>query len=399
MKPTQTHRFARWALATLLLCTALTMGVASATQRVALLVGNAAYAQAPLVNPVNDARAMAQQLTALGFQVTRLENASKRDIERAIVDFEGQLGPDTTGLFYYAGHGVQVRGRNYLVPVDAAIESESHVRIEAVDVDMLTSAMDHAGSKVNFIILDACRNNPFERRLRGASRGLAAVDAAAGTLIAYATAPGSVAEDGDGRNGVYTEALLDALSRPGLQAEQVFKQVRVRVAERTAERQIPWESSSLTGNFVFNQSGPPAGGSPPPLALAPPLAQQASSCADVVGAWSNSVPGTGCESIVHIFRAADGGLAIREDGCASATGTARLSGRRLDMDWAVPLCTGHTTVELDASCDLGRGEVVMPANFLLCAGRHAVTMRRLPDDLPRVQRFREQLRRAGLVPD
>jgi uncharacterized caspase-like protein len=225
--------------------------------RIALVVGNAAYAQAPLRNPTNDARAMGARLTALGFDVTTVVDADRRTLEGAIIEFTRKLDEDTAGLFYYAGHGLQLRGRNYLVPVDAAFDHESEVRIQAVDVDLVLSEMEWAGNRLNIVILDACRNNPFERRFRGsASRGLAAIDAARGTLIAYATAPGAVAADGSGDNGLYTRELLRALSVPGLTAEEVFKRVRIGVARATDERQIPWESSSLTGDFVFHR--PPA---------------------------------------------------------------------------------------------------------------------------------------------
>ena len=221
-------------------------------QRVALVIGNADYQAAPLKNPVNDARAMATRLAQLGFGVTKLENATRKQMGAAIEQFERALGPEKVGLFYYAGHGMQVRDKNYLVPVDANLEAESSARYHAVDVNGITEAMEYAGSKVNFIILDACRDNPFKAAKRGGSRGLAPVDAARGTLIAYATAPGSVAADGIGRNGLYTSALLAALDEPGLSAEEVFKQVRVRTAGASGGRQTPWESSSLTGNFVFN---------------------------------------------------------------------------------------------------------------------------------------------------
>jgi uncharacterized caspase-like protein len=175
--------------------------------RIALVVGNAAYAQAPLRNPTNDARAMGARLTALGFDVTTVVDADRRTLEGAIIEFTRKLDEDTAGLFYYAGHGLQLRGRNYLVPVDAAFDHESEVRIQAVDVDLVLSEMEWAGNRLNIVILDACRNNPFERRFRGsASRGLAAIDAARGTLIAYATAPGAVAADGSGDNGLYTRS-------------------------------------------------------------------------------------------------------------------------------------------------------------------------------------------------
>lgn len=225
---------------------------ALAADRVALIIGNADYPSAPLRNPVNDARAMSRALRKLDFEVFSLENANKRQMEQAIVRFASRLKKGSSGLFYYAGHGVQVNGRNFLIPVDADIDSEREIRIETVGVNVVLDELGYVGNRMNIVILDACRNNPFERRLRGGSRGLAAIDAARGTLIAYATAPGSVALDGDGQNGIYTEELLSALQNPGLQVEEVFKRVRIGVARRSRQQQIPWESSSLTGSFVFN---------------------------------------------------------------------------------------------------------------------------------------------------
>jgi len=220
--------------------------------RLALLIGNSAYRESPLRNPVNDVRAMAQRFRELGFTVLVHENATKRTMEAAIIEFGRRLAEGGVGAFYYAGHGLQVRGRNYLVPVDAEIEDEASTRVAAVDVELLLEQMAEAKNRVNMVILDACRNNPFERRMRGGSRGLAAVDAARGTLVAYATAPGSVAADGDGKNGLYTEELLEALREPGLKIEEVFKRVRINVARRSKGSQTPWESSSLTGDLVVN---------------------------------------------------------------------------------------------------------------------------------------------------
>jgi len=225
--------------------------------RVALVIGNGAYKDAPLRNAVNDARSMSARLAALGFEVITAENADRDAMQRSILKFASKLQSETTGLFYYAGHGVQSRGRNHLLPVDAKVASERALRFESVDVQVVLEEMAFAGNRINIVILDACRNNPFERRFRGGSRGLAAIDAARGTLVAYATAPGSVAADGDGSNGLYTSELLAALSVPNLKAEEVFKRVRVAVSNRTGGAQVPWESSSLTGDFVFNRRGEP----------------------------------------------------------------------------------------------------------------------------------------------
>ncbi|MCK6452439.1 MAG: caspase family protein, partial [Alphaproteobacteria bacterium] len=255
---------------------------AAGAGRVALVIGNASYAAMPLANPVNDARLMAETLRALGFEVIQRENASKREMELAILDFGEKLKSAGAGVFYYAGHGLQVRGRNYLIPVEAAIETEAAARVEGVDVDLVLAEMgDARNAAANIVILDACRNNPFERRMRGGARGLAAIDAAAGTLIAYATAPGSTASDGTGTNGLYTEELVKALKQPGLKAEEVFKRVRVQVMQRSAGAQTPWESSSLTGELVFNQAAAApqatsiaAAPQPAPAQAAPPATQR-----------------------------------------------------------------------------------------------------------------------------
>ncbi|MCE9568393.1 MAG: caspase family protein [Rhodocyclales bacterium] len=225
--------------------------MAAAEQKVALVIGNSAYPSSRLRNPVNDAKAMADKLRALGFEVILRTDSNLREMTRSFSQFGQKLTPGSVSLFYYAGHGVQVRGKNYLIPVDAEIENEASVTSEAVDVDQLLNQLGPA--RLSMVILDACRNNPFERRFRAAgSGGLAQIDAPTGTLLAYATAPGKVAADGHGSNGVYTEALLKALDMPGLKVEDVFKQVRINVVRASDGQQTPWESSSLTGEFYFH---------------------------------------------------------------------------------------------------------------------------------------------------
>lgn len=233
---------------------AVTTGLAAAEaapRRVALVIGNGAYTDGALKNPVNDARMMATTLRDLDFDVQVLENADRVTMQRAVVEFGRKLRDDTVGLFYFAGHGMQVRGGNYLIPVKANIESEDEVEVEAVDVNYVMTRMATAKSQFNIVILDACRNNPFQRSFRSSGNGLAAVSAPTGTLIAYATAPGSVASDGDAANGVYTSELVAAIKRPGLSMEEAFKQARGRVIQRTQGKQTPWESSSVVGDFSF----------------------------------------------------------------------------------------------------------------------------------------------------
>jgi len=220
-------------------------------RRIALVIGNAKYKEAPLVNSVNDARDMAAALQRTGFEVIMAIDATQKEMNRAIAKFGDRLTTDSVALFYYAGHGMQVRGKNYLIPIDAEIKSESSVRVESVDVDGVLDQL--STSDLNVVILDACRNNPFERRANRSvgAAGLAQMEAPKGSLIAYATAPGRTAADGEGRNGLYTQALLKYIQEPGLTIEQVFKNVRREVARATRDGQIPWESSSMTGDFYF----------------------------------------------------------------------------------------------------------------------------------------------------
>jgi hypothetical protein len=223
-------------------------------KRVALVIGNAAYDTGPLRNPVNDAQAVTAALRELGFEVTTVENGAQAAIKQAIDDFGENLqraGKNTVGLFYYSGHGVQVKGRNYLIPVGAKIKAERQIEYESVDVGRALAAMEEAGNMLNIVILDACRDNPFARSARGTAGGLAMMDAASGTLIAYATAPGRTADDGAGENGLYTSRLIRHMRTPGLKVEEVFKRVRADVERMSDKAQVPWESSSLKGDFYF----------------------------------------------------------------------------------------------------------------------------------------------------
>lgn len=225
--------------------------------RYALVIGNGAYPVSPLRNPTNDSSDIAYLLETLDFTVIHHQNVDLRKMETAVRKFGEILKTGGTGVFYYAGHGMQVEGRNYLIPVDARIESESDVRFEALDVGRVLGKMEDAGNDLNIVILDACRDNPFARSFRSSQSGLARMDAPRGTLIAYATSPGSVAADGaDGeRNGIYTKHLLRHLSTPGLPTEQAFKNVRIGVIQDTESQQVPWESSSLIGDFYFASAG------------------------------------------------------------------------------------------------------------------------------------------------
>ncbi len=225
-----------------------------ADKRVALIIGNSAYDAQPLKNPVNDARAMADALAECGFEVTMLENANKRRIEEAIRAFGAKLTPTSAGVFYFAGHGVQVAGANYLIPLAAKIDKEADVEYEAVDAGRVLNEFATSRAALSILILDACRDNPFSAATRSLTRGLAVVKMpkdVRGTLIAYATSPGDVARDGSGKNGLYTEELLRHMRTPGLRLEDVFKLTRVNVKTRSDGKQVPWENSSIDGDFFF----------------------------------------------------------------------------------------------------------------------------------------------------
>ncbi|MDS4070414.1 MAG: caspase family protein [Candidatus Competibacter sp.] len=247
----------------------LVAGTALAEPRTALVIGNGAYQDAPLRNPVNDARDMAAKLREMGFQVIERLDADRQAMRLALREFEQQLRQRRgVGLFYYAGHGVQLKGQNYLIPVGVDIRQEFEVPDEGVDADAVLRAMESAGNGLNIVILDACRNNPFTRGFGG--RGLARMDGPAGTFIAYATAPGAVSLDGGGgRNSPYTRHLLAAMNTPGLNLEQVFKQVLVAVEQETGGAQIPWVASSLRGDFYFLPATLAAPAAPPSAGTGP----------------------------------------------------------------------------------------------------------------------------------
>jgi hypothetical protein len=228
---------------------------ANAERRIALVVGNGSYSNiSTLRNTTNDAELMAATLETVGFEVIVTLDADRRELGRAIRDFGTLLrgtGSDTIGLFYYAGHGVQYNGQNYIIPLNAEIEFAADLNIEAFRVEDVLQQMALSGNAFNMAILDACRNNPFPAATRATERGLARVTTYNSALVAFAAAPGQVAQDGDGANSPYTSALAEAILTPGLTVEEVFKQTRVAVLTETGGVQTPWEESSLTGRFSF----------------------------------------------------------------------------------------------------------------------------------------------------
>jgi hypothetical protein len=228
---------------------------AAAADRVALLIGNNQYAASPLRNAGNDARDLGEALKELGFHVIVRENASRKDMIDAIREFGQAIDGASTALFFYAGHAMQFKDRNYLIPIDAAMGSEEDVTFFSVEIGQIFDRMDRARTRFNFLILDACRDNPFAASFKLTSAGLAQMSSPSGTLIAYATAPGSVAADGFGRNGIYTKHILQNIRVPDLPVEIMFKRVREGVERETRKLQTHWDSSSLKGDFAFNSSG------------------------------------------------------------------------------------------------------------------------------------------------
>ncbi|MET4231412.1 caspase family protein [Bradyrhizobium sp. 482_C4_N1_1] len=223
-------------------------------QRVALVIGNSNYKNAPqLQNPDNDAESMAQFLNSAGFEVVAATDLTQNDMLRVVQDFSAKVsarGPNTVAMVYYAGHGVQLAGENYLVPVDAKVSNPTELVSNSVRLVDVMSTLETIPSRMRIVILDACRNNPFPD-VNDAGRGLAIVDAPNGSIVGYSTAPGAEAQDGTNGHSPYTQAFLNVAREPNVPIEQLFKRVRLEVNQTTSGAQIPWESSSLTSDFTF----------------------------------------------------------------------------------------------------------------------------------------------------
>jgi len=254
-------RLSRTAVATAMLGAFTVAAQAPSDMRVALVIGNAAYAgNAALNNPGNDAKAMAETLRKLGFAVIELRDGNKRQMAAAIQQVRERLqGKQGIGMLYYAGHGLQLDWHNYMVPVDAELRTTGDVPTQTVDVNAVIEAFKTAGNRMNILVLDACRDSPFASNGAASGKGLAQLDAPPGTFLAFATAPGNVAEDGDASSsgtghGLYTRYLLQELGKPIAKIEDVFKRVRLNVRQQSHGRQVPWESTSLEEDFFFNIS-------------------------------------------------------------------------------------------------------------------------------------------------
>jgi formylglycine-generating enzyme required for sulfatase activity len=223
--------------------------------RVALVIGNSNYKNSPLKNPVNDARDMATKLRGLGFTVIERNNLVVKQIGSTLREFRSKLTPGSVALVYYAGHGLQIKGDNYFPTVDADITGEEDVPNQSLAMKQIMDVLGDAKTRLNLVFLDACRNNPYSRSFRSGSDGLSKVNAPTGTLISFATRPGSVAADGVGRNGLYTGALLDAMDNKGQPIEQVLKRVVTSVKAGSRNQQEPWMEGSIEGEFCFGECG------------------------------------------------------------------------------------------------------------------------------------------------
>lgn len=248
---------------------------AQASNRKALVVGNSSYQVRPLKNPANDAQDVAAVLRELGFDVDLLLDASQREMEEAIRDFGSRLSADSVGLFYYAGHAVQHHGHNYMIPLGTAgqITAAEHFRYKAVSVGYLIGVIKQAGNRLNIVVLDACRDNPFRSLARDMGKGLTRGEGAEGTLLAFSTSPNKTAADGQERNSPYTSELLECMKIPNLPVEMVFKRVRQGVKAKTGGEQAPWYEASIDGEFYFKVAGNSEGKVVPDLFLQPSMSK------------------------------------------------------------------------------------------------------------------------------
>lgn len=224
-------------------------------KRIALLIGNAIYPGSSLKNPVNDAKAVQERLTELGFETLIRTDATNKDMEDGLNDFSSLLSSFEVSLFFFAGHGMQIKGENYLTAVNTNFDNEIEAKYSSLPLNKVIEVMENGTKQMDIIMLDACRNNPFGRKWRGLdSRGLAPVYAPKGMIIGYATSPGQIAFDGEGENGAYTNAFLQHVSTPDITIEDLFKRVRNTLSSSTRGSQISWEHTSLMGDFCFNSS-------------------------------------------------------------------------------------------------------------------------------------------------
>lgn len=361
---------------------------AAAAKRVALVIGNSAYEHAtPLENPKNDAIALAAVLERLGFQVVMGVDLTRTAFEKTVRKFSKTLRGADVGLFFYAGHGLQVKGKNYLAPIDASLDDEADLDFETLPVRTILKQMERQ-TKTNLVILDACRNNPLARNLArsmgtrsvGIGRGLARVATGIGTLIAFATEPGNVALDGEGKNSPFTTALLQHIETPGLDVAQLLRRVRKDVIDVTSGRQVPWNNSSLTGDFFFAGQGAAAAAAP----AAPPRAQPPRRN-EAAEAWA-TIQNSNSAAVLNAY------LKRYSDGIYADLARARLSEIESEakqrvaavapQEEATRASSGiHTPRPRSAgeSCTRRRGDIYCVSSTLAPQGRYSYEVARMMD--------------------
>ena len=417
-----------WALlratTALLLAWVLGPAPALAQKRVALIVGNGAYQHASaLANPRNDAQDIAAALSDLGFQVIAGIDLDKRGFDQKVREFSGALEGADVGLFFYAGHGLQVKGANYLVATDAKLDAERDLDFEAVKVDFVLSIMERE-AKTNIVFLDACRNNPLARNLAramgtrgvGENNGLAQIKSEAlglGTFIAFATQPGNVANDGSGRNSPFSAALKKHIVAPSVTISDLMIDVRNDVIKETNSTQVPWDHSALQGRFYFNAAKLTPPPTSTPAQITPTIdaagewsrvdrssiveletflrrhslsveadyarsrlaalnkANKAEDCG-AAGQWEQTASDVGTST--WTLTPSGNGYHAQESGMGNAVGTAVLTGKRVRIEWRTGDITGHYEWALDPSCMTGEGQLVF---YTGATGTHRSVARRV----------------------
>ena len=356
----------------------LTSVPAWAESRLALVIGQSAYKSVPaLPNPGNDAKAMTQLLTDSGFEVSQAADLTQSDMRAAVSDFAGKLaakGPDTVALVFYAGHGIQVDGENFLIPTDIDPKREADIPMQAVRLNDILNTLTSVPSKMRFVLLDACRNNPFPSVSRNTGSGLAVVDAkigAPGTFLSFSTSPGAVAEDGNGANSPYTTALLEAARQPNVPIEETFKRVRVAVNKVTDGRQTPWDSSSLTEDFKFVGQATPG----PKLAAAKKSVQE----------WTRDLKGKPVE-VANEMIVADGSDEAYEAFAAAYAGTTRGLQAKDWLDRHRRMVAWNRTVLINTAAGYRAFLVQYPdSDLTVTAQRMIERLRYRPDFVPAAQ--------------
>lgn len=285
-----------------MLAAGLTLPAEAAERRVALVIGNGAYTNSPaLANPANDAELLIASLRRIGFDVVGATDASRRVLLDAVGEFGRKAQNADIALFFYAGHGLEVGGRNWILPVDASVEASSDLPVAAIKVDDVLEVMELSGARVRLVFLDACRNNPLPRSLsRAVGRGLARIDvSAAGTMIAFAAAPGTVALDGAGANSPFSESLARHIVEPGVEVRQMMARVREDVVNATGEKQVPWVNEAVVGEYYL-AGKPGAAPESAPSTPAPAMGGRSDDVALELAFW-DSVKDSGDRGLLELY--------------------------------------------------------------------------------------------------